>query len=225
VHPLAIQGDHLGGDALPHPVVDGHLDHRRVFGHRPGLDPLIVVEPGQVRHKALDDEQPARIKHARHTGEALCLPRLAEQAEQRIEHQVHQPEPAADRHLSHVAHGDRDRLPARLGPQPLHHRSRGINPLHRDPPGRQRQRHPPGPDSQLQHPPVPGQAGQELHRGRRVRMPVVVVISGRPAIAIEPGVVESGHARHSTTHRPPAPHIHWARHPRRPIWRAPYVAR
>ena len=54
---------------------------------------------------------------------------------------------------------------ARLGPQPFHHRGRCVNPLHGDPPGRQRQRDPAGPDGQLQHPPVSGQAGQELHRG------------------------------------------------------------
>jgi hypothetical protein len=85
------------------------------------LDPLVVVEPGQVRDEALEDEHPARIEHARHVAEVLRLPRLAEQAEQRVEHQVHQPEPAADRHLGHVSQGDRDRLTARLGPHPFHH--------------------------------------------------------------------------------------------------------
>jgi len=86
--------------------------------------------------------------------------------------------------------------PPRLGPQPFRHRGRGINPFHDDPPGRQRQRDPAGPDGQLQHPPVPGQAGQELHRGPWVHVPVVVVIDGRPAIAVERGIIESGHGRH-----------------------------
>jgi len=160
------------------------------------LDPLVVVEPGQVRDEALEDEHPARIEHARHVAEALRLPRLAEQAEQRVEHQVHQPEPAANRHLGHVSQGDRDRLAARLGPQPFHHRSRCVNPFHGDPPGSQRQRDPAGPDGQLQYPPVSGQAGQELHRGPWVHLPVVVVINGRPAIAVERGIIESGHGRH-----------------------------
>jgi hypothetical protein len=130
--------------------------------------------------------------------EALRLPRLAEQAEQRVEHQVHQPEPAAGRHLGHVSHGDRDRLAARLGPQPFHHRGRCVNPFHGDPPGRQRQRDPSRPDGQLQHPPVSGQAGHELHRGPRVHLPVVVVINGRPAIAVERGIIEAGHGLKQT---------------------------
>ena len=150
---------------------------------------------------------PVWIQHARHAGEALGLPCLAEQAEQRVEHQVHQPEPAADRHPGHVCDGDRDRLTARLGPQPFCHRGRGINPFHHDPPGRQRQRDPAGPDGQLQHPPVPGQAGQELHRGPWVHVPVVVVIDGRPAIAVERGIIESGHGRHSSRHKAPTPRI------------------
>jgi hypothetical protein len=40
----------------------------------------------------------------RHAAEALGLLRLAEQAEQRVEYQVHEPERAADLHLGHVAH-------------------------------------------------------------------------------------------------------------------------
>src|SRR5437899_3099604 len=89
---------------------------------------------------------------ARHAGEALRLPRLAEQAEQRVEHQVHQPEPAADRYLGHVTDGDRDRVAAGLSPQPFHHRGRGVKPLYGDPAGGQRQRDPARPDGQLQHP-------------------------------------------------------------------------
>src|SRR5439155_23735325 len=53
----------------------------------------------------------------------------------------------------------------------------------------------------------PGPAGQELHRGPRVRMLVVVVIHGRPAIAVERGIIKSGHASHSSRHRPPTPHL------------------
>ena len=35
-----------------------------VLGRRPCLDPLMVVEPDQIRDEALDDEHPARIEHA-----------------------------------------------------------------------------------------------------------------------------------------------------------------
>jgi hypothetical protein len=196
LHPLGVYRDHLGSHALPRLVVAGHLDDRRVHSYGPRLDPLVVVEPGHVRNEALDDERPFRLEHSRHVAEALRLPFLAEQAEQRVEHQVHQPEPAADGYLGHVTHGDRDRLPARLCPQPLHHRGRGVDPLHSDPPGRQRQRHPACPDGQLQHAPVPGQAGQELHRTPRVHVPVVVVVNGRPPIAVERGIIQSGHSRH-----------------------------
>jgi hypothetical protein len=177
VHSLVVQHDHLGDDALLHPVVAGHLDDCRVFSHGPRLDSLIVIEPGHVRNEALDDEHPSRPERARHVAEAIGLQFLAEQAEQRVEHQVHQPEPAADRYPGHIADGHRDRLTAWLGPQPLYHRGRCVYPFHSDPPGRQGQRHPARPDAQLKHPPVPGQARQELHRGSRVHVLVVVVIT------------------------------------------------
>ena len=92
----------------------------------------------------------------RDVAETLRLPVLAEQAEQRVEDQVHQAERPGGGDLSHVPDHDRDRRAARLGPQPRHHRLGGVDPLHRDPPGGQRERDPAGADRQFQRAVVSG---------------------------------------------------------------------
>jgi hypothetical protein len=78
----------------------------------------------------------------------------------------------------------------------LHQRRRGVHTLDADAPGRQRERDPAGPDRQFQHLPAPGQGRKKVHGRFWVHLCVMLVINSRPAIAIERGIIKSGHARH-----------------------------
>src|SRR5215472_15440969 len=219
---LCVEGDDLDGDPLLYHIVAGEFEDRRVLGHRSCLNALAPVEPGEVGYEAFDDKHPARAEHTSDVAETLSLPGLAEQAEQRVEDQIHQAERPSGRDLSHVADDDGDRLTTRLGPQPFYHRGGGVDPLHRGPPGGQRQRDPAGADRQLEHPAISGQPGEELHSEPWVHVGEVFVIHPSPAIAVERRIFKPCHASHSNRlpgRQPPlststCPHLHRSHVPR-----------
>jgi len=110
-----------------------------------------------------------QLEHPGYVLEALGLACLAQQTEQRVGDQVNQPERTADLNLRHVGDGDRDRLSARLGPQPLEHRFGGVNALHDHSTAGQAQRDPAGHDRQFQYPAAAGQHCDEVNSWRRVK--------------------------------------------------------
>ena len=59
---------------------------------------------------------------------------------------------------------------------------------------RQRKRDPAGADGKFQHPPAARPAGEELDRSRRIEPGIVLVIIGRPAVAIERRIFEPSQA-------------------------------
>src|SRR5215468_12655762 len=103
---IAIQRDDLDGDALLLGIVTSKLEDRRILCHVHRLDPLVTVEPGNVRDEAFDDEHPVRVEHPSHIPEAVGLTCLAEQTKQRIEDEVHEPERAGSSDLGHVPDHD-----------------------------------------------------------------------------------------------------------------------
>jgi len=193
VNTVPVQRDDLGGDTLLHGIMTRKLEDRGILCHRQCLDSL-ARSKGQVRDEAFDDEHPVWVEDLRHVLEALGLACLAEQAEQRVGDQIHQPERTADPDLRHVADGDRDRFSARLGPQPPDHRLRSVNSLHDHATARQGQRYPAGPDRQFQHSSAVRQLGEEVHRRLRVKTAIAVVINTRPAGAIESRIIKPSHA-------------------------------
>ena len=94
---------------------------------------------------------------------------------------------------------DADRVAAGLGPEPLDHRPRQVDAVHRDAPSRQRERDAAGPDAELQRAAAAGELGEEVDRGiepagleevgRRVVVPrggllVEVVRRHRPTLCL-----------------------------------------
>ena len=121
--------------------------------------------------KHLDDEQPARLEHLRDVAEAVDLACLAGQVEQRVEHQVREPERTRHRDVGHVADDSRDRRATRLRTHQLDHRRRTLDALYNYAALSQGYRHPTGADSEPEDPAtVRHHPGQEVDGRCRVEV-------------------------------------------------------
>lgn len=189
----------LGGD-----VVHVERPPRRTDVERHGG--LARRELAQFGDHHLDDEGATRCEVRRDVAEAVDLCLLGRQVHEGVEDQVGDRERPVHPRGREVAEGHADVPATRLGPQPVDHRPRQVDAVHRHAAPRQRQGDPAGPDPQFQGPTATGEPGQHLdgrsHDVRREHLRRRLVVGRRDALPEVAVLVIHGHGPYCGRHPP-----------------------
>ena len=112
----------------------------------------MVVEPLEIGHEAIEHKPAPGSRVGRNVAEALHLPFLREQPEQRVERQVDQRKLPLCFDIGEVAHSDLDVLSPGFGLQQSDHFLGDVDSAHLDAPGGQGKSNATGADRQLESP-------------------------------------------------------------------------
>ena len=154
-------------------------------------------EPLELRDAHLDHEAATRLEVRRDVLEAGDLLVLRGQVVDRVEDEVGDGERTLDGGRREITDRDADRIAARPGAQPRHHRVGEVDALDRDTPLGERQRDAARADAQLERRAVSGQVGEEFDG--RVDDRRVEHVGGRLVVSIGHSLakVVLGHRLHS----------------------------